>query len=48
MSKVKLNGLEELEMLKYEAEAEICKRNFINEIRYQEGYYDNDEEIRIW
>ena len=30
----------------YEAHAEFEKRNFINEIRYQEGYYDNDEEIR--
>ena len=31
----------------YEAHAEFEKRNFRNEIRYQEGYYDNDEEIRI-
>tara|TARA_R110001606_G_scaffold294203_1_gene441933 strand:- start:259 stop:450 length:192 start_codon:yes stop_codon:yes gene_type:complete len=30
----------------YDAHAEFEKRNFINEIRYQEGYYDNDEEIR--
>ena len=30
----------------YDAHAEFEKRNFINEIRYKEGYYDNDEEIR--
>lgn len=31
----------------YDAECDFEKRNFINEIRYQDNYYDNDEEIRI-
>ena len=38
----------EKSMQELDAQADVEKRNFINEIRYQEGYYDNDDEIRIW
>ena len=29
-------------------QGDVEERNFRNEIRHQEGYYDNDDEIRIY